>query len=250
MLRSLKSIEGYRLQASDGDLGKTKDFYFDDESWTVRYAIVDTHKWLPGRLVLISPSSFDESDWDSSVISTPLTKEQVREAPSVEKELPVSRQNEAALATHFAWPTYWIAPTGGAVFAEATAQSQTAIRSKAKQSSKAQGDPNLRSLNEIVDYKVLALDESQVGLVSDLIVETDNWNLRYLVADTNTWLPGGKVLLSPEWIESVQWDDRAVRVDLTEDMIKACPPYKPTHAVNREYEERIYDYYGRPRYWA
>jgi hypothetical protein len=57
MLRSIDSIIGYRLEATDGEFGRCKDFLFDDEKWVTRYMVVDTGKWLPGRKVLISPIS-------------------------------------------------------------------------------------------------------------------------------------------------------------------------------------------------
>jgi hypothetical protein len=60
MLRSIKQLYGDKLGASDGEIGHVKDFYFDDQSWTVRYLVADTGSWLPGRQVLISPHAFPE----------------------------------------------------------------------------------------------------------------------------------------------------------------------------------------------
>ena len=57
MLRSIKDLEHYAIGATDGDIGRVKDFYFDDDSWVVRYLVVDTGSWLAGRSVLISPIS-------------------------------------------------------------------------------------------------------------------------------------------------------------------------------------------------
>jgi len=57
MLRALTDMVGYRIAAEDGEVGKVRDFYFDDQEWTMRYLVADTGKWLPGRLVLISPVS-------------------------------------------------------------------------------------------------------------------------------------------------------------------------------------------------
>ena len=55
MLRSIDSLKGYTLAASDGEIGKCADFLFDDRDWTVRYMVSDTGGWLSGRKVLISP---------------------------------------------------------------------------------------------------------------------------------------------------------------------------------------------------
>ena len=53
MLRSIKQLYGDKLGASDGEIGRVKDFYFDDKHWAIRYVVADTGSWMPGRLVLI-----------------------------------------------------------------------------------------------------------------------------------------------------------------------------------------------------
>jgi hypothetical protein len=62
MLRSLASLKGSAIEASDGQIGKVKDFLFDDEKWTVRYLVVETGTWLSGREVLISPISVESPE--------------------------------------------------------------------------------------------------------------------------------------------------------------------------------------------
>ena len=59
MLNKVKTLKGYKLQCLDGEIGKVKEFYFDDHNWTIRYLIADTGNWLVGRQVLISPYALD-----------------------------------------------------------------------------------------------------------------------------------------------------------------------------------------------
>ncbi len=73
--------------------------------------------------------------------------------------------------------------------------------------------------------------------------------MRYLVVDTSNWGFGKKVLVAPHWATRVSWEDRDVFVDLSRQAIKNCPEWNADAAVNREYEVRLYDYYGRPIYW-
>ena len=54
MLRSMKDLEGYAIDAIDGTIGHVKDFYFDDEAWVIRYLVVDTGAWLSGCLLYTS----------------------------------------------------------------------------------------------------------------------------------------------------------------------------------------------------
>ena len=55
MLNKAKTLKGYKLDSLDGEIGKVKEFYFDDRHWTIRYLVADTGNWLTGRQVLISP---------------------------------------------------------------------------------------------------------------------------------------------------------------------------------------------------
>jgi hypothetical protein len=74
MLDKVKALEGYKLHSADGEIGKVKDFYFDDQHWTVRYLIVDTGNWLIGRQVLISPHAVSSVNRNDRDISVRLTK--------------------------------------------------------------------------------------------------------------------------------------------------------------------------------
>ena len=94
MLRSVKKLEGLTIGASDGAIGKVKDFYFDDEAWVVRYLVVDTGHWLAGREVLISPYSIGQVAWESETLPVNLTKAQIKNSPDIDTARPVSRQFE------------------------------------------------------------------------------------------------------------------------------------------------------------
>ena len=37
MLRRAKELIRFKLGARDGEIGRVKDFYFDDHRWTIRY---------------------------------------------------------------------------------------------------------------------------------------------------------------------------------------------------------------------
>jgi hypothetical protein len=230
-------ILGYRIRATDHELGKVDDFYFDDQEWGIRYLVVDTGKWLPGRLVLISPLSLGEPDWAEQVLPVSLTKKRIEEGPSIGRDRPVSRQHEAALSEYYKWAAYW-GPAGGV----------GAIPVKRVKKEKPSGDPHLRSVKEVLGYHIDAIG-GEVGHVEDFIAETQVWAIRYMVVDTRNWLPGRKVLLSPGWIDKVDWADEQVHVDLTREAVKDSPEFNPNAPVNREYEARLYDYYGRPKYW-
>jgi len=107
MLRSLNELKNYRLDAEDGKIGRSKDFLFDDEHWTIRYMVADTGDYLPGRKVLISPIAIGQPDWIRQVFPVRLTKEQIKEAPGLDEDAPVSRQYELDMSLYYGWSYYW-----------------------------------------------------------------------------------------------------------------------------------------------
>src|SRR5437899_1783727 len=76
---------------ADGDIGRVHDLYFDDRRWTVRYLVVDTRHWLPGRRVLLSPAAVRLPDWAHHEIVASLSREQIRRCPGIDSDPPVGR---------------------------------------------------------------------------------------------------------------------------------------------------------------
>ncbi|WP_183568557.1 PRC-barrel domain-containing protein [Mucilaginibacter sp. SP1R1] len=91
MERNIKSLIPYSIGATDGMIGEVEEFYFDDESWKIRYLIVKTGDWLAERKVLISPEAIVKQPWKEGFFPVSLTKEQVQNSPDIDTEKPVSR---------------------------------------------------------------------------------------------------------------------------------------------------------------
>lgn len=243
MLRSVKDLHYYGLHATDGNMGVVYSVLFEELTWTVRYLVVDTGTWLPGRQVLVAPISLGVVDWETQRISVKLTTDQIKNSPSIDTDKPVSRQHEASLAAHYGWPAYWAAEE----FAESRSRAVPPLEMQEPEAG-VEGDPHLRSTREVIGYYIEASD-GDIGHVEDFIVDVEAWMIRYMVVNTRNWLPGKKVLVAPEWITAMSWGESKVRVDLTRDSIKNSPEFDPSAPVNRVYEEQLYDFYGRPKYW-
>jgi len=110
MLYKAKSIVGYKLHSLDGEVGKVKDFYFDDHHWTIRYLVADTGTWIEDRQVLISPYALDAVNKKEHYIAIDLTKKQIEDSPAANTDKPVSRQFEESYYRHYGWPMYWNGP--------------------------------------------------------------------------------------------------------------------------------------------
>jgi quercetin dioxygenase-like cupin family protein/uncharacterized protein YrrD len=255
MLRSMNDLIGFTIAATDGDIGRVDACYFDDESFTVRHLVVDTGGWLGGRKVLISPMALRDIDWYGGRIEAALTRVQVEKSPSIDTDRPVSRQHEAEYHRYYGYPFYWtgpylwgpysypypfLAPDRGTNFEQERRWTQELGRA---------GDPHLRSSATVIGYHVAATD-GDIGHVKDFLMDESTWAIRYLVVDTSNWWFGKKVLVSPEWVTGVDWNESLVHVDLTRERIKNSPEYDRSGLVERDYEVRLHDHYGRPGYWS
>ena len=244
MQRSISSMIGYAIRATDGDLGKVDEFYFDDETWAIHYIVVETGNWLSGRKVLISPVAFGKPDLESRTISVNLTRAQVSGSPDIDTERPIYRQHEAELHDYYQWP--WRGDYGGTfgITPLPLSVDEVFVEQEASVSDR-RDDPHLRSTREVTGYHIHATD-GEIGHVEDFIVDDEIWAIRFLVVDTRNWLPGKRVLLSPQWIKRVEWDKSTVHFDLTRESIKNSPDFDPSKADNRDYEPYLYDDDGRP----
>lgn len=255
MLRSLKELKGYALQASDGEIGQVSDIYFDDEEWTIRYLVADTGTWLPGRQVLINRLVLGQPDWEARAFPVDLTTEQIKNSPDIDLAKPVSRQEEIELVQHYQWPLYWTMPGGvyhlpmpPTTMAEEMLTGEESDQDTTPAGKEEIEDPHLRSFWEVLGYQIQARD-GKIGHVEDFIVDDEVWIVRYLIIDTKSWWAGKKVLIAPQWIENFDWQRANVQVDLHKETIENSPEFDPSLPINREYEVRLYDYYGRPKYW-
>jgi hypothetical protein len=106
-LRSVREVTGYHIKASDGEIGHLEDFLFDDDTWEIRYAIVDTKNWWPGKKVLLRPQWIKRVSWAEQEIYTELSREAIRKSPEWNAEEPLSRDYELHLHRHYGYAPYW-----------------------------------------------------------------------------------------------------------------------------------------------
>ncbi|MGD9730659.1 MAG: PRC-barrel domain-containing protein [Desulfamplus sp.] len=249
MLNKAKTMKGYKLDSLDGEIGKVKEFYFDDKHWTIRYLVADTGNWLTGRQVLVSPYALMSTNKDDELISVKLTKKQIEESPSLDSDKPVSRQFEETYYGYYGWPMYWEGPYMWGTYPNIERDSQ---KWKAAPNGAKPWNPNLRSTKDVSGYNIQATD-GELGHVEDFIIDDDKWAIRYFVIDTNNWWPGKKVLISTQWIERISWDESKVFVNLTRETIKKSPEYTEESLLTldyRDYETGLHRYYKREGYWS
>ncbi|MCC6346377.1 MAG: PRC-barrel domain-containing protein [Nitrospirales bacterium] len=248
-LKSLETLSGYTITATDGDIGKVHDFLFDDESWGVQYIVVDTGRWLPGKLVLIAPQAVSLPDDPAKTLPVRLTMDQVRNSPGLERDMPVSRRYQKELNAYYGWPLYW---TFGGFYNAVPPLQPTELPSGIPEEGgegpeAEEADPHLRSLREVSGYIVQAND-GESGHAGDFIADLEGWTIRYMEVDTRKWLPGKTKLFPVQWVADISWSEGRVYVDSTTDIIKGSPSYDSSVPLDRAYEEALFRYYGQQGY--
>jgi uncharacterized protein YrrD len=245
MLSKAKTLTGYKLHSLDGEIGKVKEFYFDDRHWTIRYLVAETGTWLADRQVLISPYALVAVNNEERNIAIDLTKKQIEDSPSLDSDKPVSRQFEEAYLGFYGLPVYWGGPYMWGAY-------PYVVRDREKWKEFTQGekawDPHLRSTHDVSGHHIQALD-GELGHVQDFIIDDETWAIRYLIVDTHNWWPGKKVLVSPQWIERVSWGESKVFVNLSRETIKQSPEYTEESLLTRDYEIGLHRHYNRQGYW-
>ncbi|MDD2475059.1 MAG: PRC-barrel domain-containing protein [Dysgonamonadaceae bacterium] len=246
MLFKTKTLESYKLEGKEGELGRVKEFYFDDKYWTIRYLVADTGNWLTGRQVLISPYALVGINEEDKDIVVNLNEKQIEDSPSLDSDKPVSRQFERSYSDYFEFPEYWHGRLMWGAYPYIMRDFKQTKQAIAQE--KDSWDPHLRSTKDVTGHDIQATD-GEIGHVEDFIIDDATWAIRYLVIDTKKWWGGKKVLISPQWIDRISWDESKVFVNLSRESIKQSPEYTDDFLLTRDYEDQLHHHYKRKGYW-
>jgi hypothetical protein len=223
MERTINSLSGCRMEATDGEIGKVKEFYFGDETWTVRYLILQTESWLSNRKVLISPQAVIKGLSKPGIFMVDLTQDQIRKSPDIDTEKPVSRQQEIELYGHYSWKGYW----ESGFYAQGVGE----IKEVGDVPSGAKGRPavdlHLRTTSYVTGFHIHGTD-GEIGHIVDFVLDDQTWKLLYLIVDTHK-LPGGKkVMIGIGHILQMQWNDAEIYLDETVTDVEKSPVFEPS----------------------
>jgi hypothetical protein len=229
MLRSIKKLYGDKLGASDGEIGQVKDFYFDDQSWAVRYLVADTGTWLTSRQVLLSPHAFGSLHQAGKVLLVNLTRKQIEDSPSIEWHKPVSRQYEEEYYRYYGWPYYWqgdgLWGMSGFPILELPAKPLPDEQNAALGSKFQNADAHLRSTQALKGYHIKASD-GIAGHVCDFMMDDQNWLIGQFVVKTGHRFTGKEVLLPTGKIDRISYETSTVFVNLTKKAIEQSPAHQ------------------------
>lgn len=210
MLLRTTELLGHGVVARDGKAGDVHDCLFDDEDWTVRYVVVETSDWLPGRRVLI-PAPRVAVAAESRQLRVELTRHEAEAYPGIASDPPVSRQR--AKDEYLGWSAMGVPGIP-------TAEDPRHREEKREHS----GQPRLRSVREVYGYQFQATDR-EIGHIADFLIDPESWQIRLLEVDPRNWLPEKRVTVAPLWIGEVRWNERKVYASLPRQENKEKPEF-------------------------
>lgn len=225
MLYTLQDLESFTVNAADGYIGKVKDLYFDDRTWVIRHLVVESGTWLKHRKVLLAGTSIKYVDRESKTLTVDISMNQVKNGPSVDRDLILSPQTEIDYLSYYGYSFYRGATDVQGQEPEdesKAAETFAAIDAVRRQ----YGDRHLRSCREIINYNIEALD-SEVGHLQGLVFDEDTWKVKYLMVNTSNWWLGHLVLLEPAIIKDISWGDARIYVDLLRQQVQDAPIFDP-----------------------
>ena len=208
---------GKTIDSLDGEIGSVHDVYFDDQAWSLRYLVIDTGKWLPGRKVLVAPEAIVKPWHHQAAVNVKLATDQIRALPDIDTALPVSRESEELLHRHYQWKPYW-----NSTVDPIPSMQQSTVPSGAV----ALAAASLASANDLAGFHVKASD-GEVGEVEDLLLDDDLSRILFMVVEVKGLLFGKMVLAGPSLISSVDWENFTVHVDANRQALKNAQEYKP-----------------------
>jgi uncharacterized protein YrrD len=228
MQLNTNSLLGFSLSATDGEVGRIEEIYFDDRNWAIRYLVVKTVQWFSGRNVLISPHAFDRSRWVAETFPVNLTKKQILDSPDVDTDKPLSSKHTAALNEYYLWQPFIDNGFYAPVHCDAPTLSEDAETNIPTDDSF-----HLRSTRQTKGFRVHATD-GEIGYVSDFIVNDEDWKLGYLVVATKSIFRDQNMLISVRDIMETKWAKRDIYLDISVKAVEQSKTFDGFTVVDPE----------------
>jgi hypothetical protein len=258
MQHTLNDLNDFAIHATDGIIGKIKDYYFDDRRWVVRYLVVEIGSLIESKKVLLSPSVIKHINREDKTLSVDLSLSEIKNSPHIDTSRSSSQQYEIDYLSYYGYAFYWGNNSLWDSFATPAvdANHKTDVPMSEKSAKAADtfmsidtvrrmyGDRHLRSCDEIIGYHIQATD-GEIGYLQKILIEDGTWEIHYFIASTGSWWAGRQVLVSPLMIKDISWGDAKIYVDMTQQQVQSAPLFDVAAQVNRQKELGVYLHYGR-----
>ena len=244
MLHATKDLIGRQLEASDGQVGSCDEFLFDDRTWKIRYMVAETGGWLTRRKVLISPDDIDGPDAGERVISVDLDASEIKEAPLLSSDAPVSRQYQLTWTRYRGLTPSWsdFGPLSAPLVANRMAM----------ELQEAEHDHHLRSSREVTGYQatsdLVREHRKRLGRIADFVTNDQTWDVAFAIVEVSKgWFRSEQILIPRDKLRRVGWAEDALYVRLSPETMRDFPPYDPSKQIDLQIKDSAYDACGMPR---
>jgi len=234
MRLNINSLLGFSLSATDGEVGKIEETYFDDRNWAIRYLVVKTSQWLSGRKVLISPLAFNRSKWKGGTFPVNLTKKQILNSPYVDTDRPLSLHHTKSLNEYYLWQPF----IDNGFYAPVHCDQQDLIEEPTVNSASTD-HIHLRSTRETRGFRIHAKD-GEIGFVSGFIVEDESWKIIYLLVIAKSIFGDQKILISVQDIRKIKWNESKIYLDISVKAVEQCRIFDGSTFIGHEMVTTVY----------
>jgi hypothetical protein len=246
MLMKTAILKEYMVELSNEIRGAIFEMFFDDLFWNIQYLLLTSEDLEKDKIAIISHLALGSPDDKSKTIPID-SKQGSREVKEKSTVLKAKKAAESIDPIQIIELPEKFSTTNSINKKETKDHIITILKNE--NANYLPTANHLRGHNEVLGYNIKAKDGDLIGHVDNFILECDTWKLRYLIVDTRNWLAEGKkILLSPAWIEKINWSGNLVAVDLNKDSIIKSPTYDPDKPLDNHFEIQLYKYYGRHHY--
>ncbi|MDQ8201768.1 PRC-barrel domain-containing protein [Pelagicoccus sp. SDUM812003] len=251
MLRSVKDLIGYTLIATDGKVGKVKDILFGDRSWAIRQLVIDVHRGFninmrylseptqedeAGDCVLMRPEQFEAPGIgaDRRSLPTGLTQEEVRNCPKAFERPSVEEEYETEFQHYFRHGIYDERPkvipqtdqvVGYRPPPSAYEHSVEELREHVRHI-KDIATHHLHSASKVMNYSIRN-QNGAIGVVDDIIVDLQDWEIVHLVLHNGNQLLPKRYLIPIDKIKRIDWSKAAFLTDMGRKELSQLRRYVP-----------------------
>lgn len=242
MLVNAHKLKKMPIVLSEQDTGKITDFHFDDLFWRIRH--IGIKAGGHNKINFIVVSRYQTGDQQSDPEFFPLYKPlNYNEDGKARMEL--KRWNEFSQT-----PVYQAGPL--VKIRQGNFNEQHIYEAYKNVSSSDEKDyqylrAHIREIRAIIKSDLIC-SNGKAGWIKDVIIETNNWKIRYLVVQASDGNRSEKdILISPTWIKKIEWQNNDVYLNVNKNAILDSPAYDPEKPITNDFELRILRYYSDVR---
>ncbi len=239
MLVSLTELRSYRVECTDGDIGRIDDLIFFRGEWVVRYVVADAEEM--GTRPFLDVADIDRVDLRRHVLRVNLSQDDVANARTEDIEPPPPDKPEEDGDEDqeiCGWPPFW-----------RDEERKTPAMGPGADEEEPGKNPDVEEFegpqpqlaNDLAGSYSIQTDGGETGTLRDFIIEGQTWKIPYLVVDMS--LPARRVLLATDYVQRVDWLAGRMHVSLSMDDIAASPVFHSDEPITPEFERRLYEYY-------